>query len=48
MIFIMKFYFYGRQTDIYGFYILKFVYNFDYKVDSFQGNIREKVICKEE
>lgn len=28
----------GRQTDTYGFYILKSVHNFDHKVDSFQGN----------
>jgi hypothetical protein len=44
----MKFYLYGRQTDTYGFYILKSVHNFDHKVDSFQGNTREKAICKEE
>lgn len=28
----------GRQTDTYGFYILKSVHNSDHKVDSFQGN----------
>lgn len=28
----------GRQTDTYGFYILKSVHSFDHKVDSFQGN----------
>lgn len=41
------FYLCGRQTDTCGFYILTSVHNFDHKVDSFQGNTREKTIYKE-